>query len=226
MGVDIKAIPTKYKGYTFRSRQEARWAVFFDYLGVEYEYEKEGFDLPCGYYLPDFWIPEWKAWIEIKGKEPTKKELEKLIHLSLLVGGYCFLFISPDKPGILVGPPFPVCEGQFAEGISANFLYSPAQKRIAPFLGTDPQPEFNLPDMNPFRNADDFVPGICLKCQDDREYDEYGYGDVDTYCPFEGWQHSEFMAEDCNALCRNSDLNSAIQAFKSADFKNGKNTRA
>ena len=47
MGVGIKAIPTKYNGYTFRSRQEARWAVFFDHLGIEYEYEKEGFDLPC-----------------------------------------------------------------------------------------------------------------------------------------------------------------------------------
>lgn len=226
MGVNIKAIPTKYNGYTFRSRQEARWAVFFDHLGIEYEYEKEGFDLPCGYYLPDFWIPEWKAWIEIKGKEPTTKELEKLVHLSLLVGGHCFLFISPDKPGILVGPPFPICEGQFAEGISANFLYSPAQKRIAPFLATDPWPEFNLPDMDPFRNADDFVPSICLKCKNDLEYDEYGFGGAYTSCPFEGWKHSEFMAEHSDVLYRNSDLNSAIQAFKSADFKNGKNTRA
>ena len=221
MSVGIKAIPTKYNGYTFRSRQEARWAVFFDHLGIEYEYEKEGFDLPCGYYLPDFWIPEWKAWIEIKGKEPTTKELEKLVHLSLLVGGYCFLFISPDKPGILVGPPFPICEGQFATDISANFLYSPAQKRIAPFLATDPWPEFNPPDMDPFGNDYDFMPGICIKCPDD-----YGYGRRDTSCPFEGWEHSEFMAEDLKVLYRNSDLNSAIQAFKSADFKNGKNTRA
>ena len=226
MGIDIKAILTKYNGYTFRSRQEARWAVFFDYLGIEYEYEKEGFDLPCGYYLPDFWIPEWKAWIEIKGKEPTKKELEKLVHLSLLVGGHCFLFISPDKPGILVGPPFPICEGHFADGISANFLYSPAQKRVAPFLHTNPCPEFDMPDMEPFGSSDDFLPSICLKCQDDREYDEYGYGGRDTYCPFEGYMYSEFMAEDHNALCRNACLNSAIQAFKSADFKNGKNTRA
>ena len=27
---DIKAIETYYKGYRFRSRLEARWAVFFD----------------------------------------------------------------------------------------------------------------------------------------------------------------------------------------------------
>ena len=53
----IKPIETLYKGYRFRSRLEARWAVFFDTLGVEWEYEPEGFDLGDGlYYLPDFRI--------------------------------------------------------------------------------------------------------------------------------------------------------------------------
>lgn len=51
----IKAIETVYNGYRFRSRLEARWAVFFDALGVKYEYEPEGFELPSGqWYLPDF----------------------------------------------------------------------------------------------------------------------------------------------------------------------------
>lgn len=55
MSVLIKAIETEYNGYKFRSRLEARWAVFFDALGVEYEYEPEGFELPSGKrYLPDF----------------------------------------------------------------------------------------------------------------------------------------------------------------------------
>lgn len=63
----IKAIETSYKGYRFRSRLEARWAVFFDALGIKWEYEKEGFDLGDGLrYLPDFWIPEYKCWVEIK----------------------------------------------------------------------------------------------------------------------------------------------------------------
>lgn len=39
----IKAIETKYHGHVFRSRIEARWAVFFDTIGVSWEYEKEGF---------------------------------------------------------------------------------------------------------------------------------------------------------------------------------------
>lgn len=51
----IKAIETEYNGYKFRSRTEAKWAVFFDALGVDYEYEPEGYELPNGErYLPDF----------------------------------------------------------------------------------------------------------------------------------------------------------------------------
>lgn len=51
----MKAIETRYKGYRFRSRLEARWAVFFDALGIKWEYEPEGYDLgEAGWYLPDF----------------------------------------------------------------------------------------------------------------------------------------------------------------------------
>ncbi len=63
----IRPIETSYRGYLFRSRLEARWAVFFDALGIQWEYEKEGFDLGnAGYYLPDFWLPEFRFWVEIK----------------------------------------------------------------------------------------------------------------------------------------------------------------
>ena len=40
---EMKAIQTEYKGYLFRSRLEARWAVFFDACGVDWEYEPEGY---------------------------------------------------------------------------------------------------------------------------------------------------------------------------------------
>lgn len=51
----MKAIETIYKGYRFRSRLEARWAVFFDALGYEWEYEPEGYEMSGGErYLPDF----------------------------------------------------------------------------------------------------------------------------------------------------------------------------
>lgn len=50
----IKAIQTRYAGCHFRSRLEARWAVFMDHLGIGWEYEPEGFETSAGPYLPDF----------------------------------------------------------------------------------------------------------------------------------------------------------------------------
>jgi hypothetical protein len=50
----MKAIETRYKGYRFRSRLEARWAVCFDALGIPWEYEAQGYETTAGAYLPDF----------------------------------------------------------------------------------------------------------------------------------------------------------------------------
>jgi len=73
----MKAIETEFDGYKFRSRLEARWAVFFKTLGIPYAYEKEGFDLEGTWYLPDFWLPEQQYWIEVKGQDPTEEEHRK-----------------------------------------------------------------------------------------------------------------------------------------------------
>lgn len=62
----IKPIETVYKGYRFRSRLEARWAVFFDAANIRYQYEPEGFDLNGDYYLPDFYLPDFFIYVEIK----------------------------------------------------------------------------------------------------------------------------------------------------------------
>lgn len=63
----IKPIETYYNGYRFRSRLEARWAVFFDEIGVRYEYEPEGLVLSDGgHYLPDFYLPQFSSYFEVK----------------------------------------------------------------------------------------------------------------------------------------------------------------
>jgi len=83
----LKPIETHYNGYRFRSRLEARWAVFFDALGIKYEYEKEGYDLgEAGWYLPDFWLTECNRWVEIKGQKFTEGELNKAIALCEATG--------------------------------------------------------------------------------------------------------------------------------------------
>ncbi len=82
----IKAIQTVYKGYKFRSRLEARWAVFFDALGIEWDYEVEGFVLPNGtYYLPDFLLSVFNGgmYVEVKPGKLTEEEREKCYQLCL-----------------------------------------------------------------------------------------------------------------------------------------------
>lgn len=83
-----KAIPTEYKGHLFRSRLEARWAVFFDACGVEWEYEPEGYDLGDGVrYLPDFLLhgvagrAKGDLYVEVKGRM-TAYDAEKIWRFS------------------------------------------------------------------------------------------------------------------------------------------------
>jgi len=65
--VSMPAIETYYAGVLFRSRLEARWAVFFDQLRVKWFYEYEGYKLPSGTkYVPDFWLHELGLLVEIK----------------------------------------------------------------------------------------------------------------------------------------------------------------
>lgn len=62
----MQAIETRYAGCRFRSRLEARWAVFFNTLGILWNYEPEGFELKAGRYLPDFWLPQVGMYAEVK----------------------------------------------------------------------------------------------------------------------------------------------------------------
>jgi hypothetical protein len=85
MTTRIQAIETQYRGYRMRSRLEARWAVFFDSLGIQWRYESEGFNVNGRPYLPDFFLsygpggqPGWGFWVEIK-PIPLTAEQAKLI---------------------------------------------------------------------------------------------------------------------------------------------------
>jgi hypothetical protein len=63
----MKAIEVKYNGLTFRSKTEAKWALFMDIIGCKYIYEPEGYDLGDGvFYCPDFYLPDIETFLEIK----------------------------------------------------------------------------------------------------------------------------------------------------------------
>lgn len=103
-----KSLPTYYKGITFRSRLEARWAIIFDELGYKWEYEPEAFliehyEQSFGY-LPDFYMPELDCFVEVKG-HLTYEEYVRLMqiaqHITAPKGGSNYE--NGGKPFIVVG---------------------------------------------------------------------------------------------------------------------------
>lgn len=118
----LRAIETHFKGYRFRSRLEARWAVFFDALGLKWEYEPEGFVTSAGPYLPDFrvWTPQGKPmWYEVKPAGVLSDEkfdafcdgLPKPSRFALLAGDPLEFFAKKDvTPGhSYCGTMCPLC---------------------------------------------------------------------------------------------------------------------
>jgi hypothetical protein len=108
--MSIKAIETVYKGYKFRSRLEARWAVFLDSLNVNYEYEPEGYQCDNLYYLPDFKVKccglrgscdigeSFDLFIEVKPRTNISFEESEKIKM-LAHGGYPVLIVT-DIPNV------------------------------------------------------------------------------------------------------------------------------
>lgn len=112
----VEALPTVYRGTTFRSALEASWAATLDTLGVTWEYEPETITLPSGArYVPDFRLPEIGAWLEVKG--PGVPRVEKAFEFGESLSCDCprirgIKHCSCRWPGgelVLVGnPPRPI----------------------------------------------------------------------------------------------------------------------
>lgn len=106
---DVAPIPTFFGGIYYRSRTEARWAVFLSMLEIPFNYEDSGFAIKTDaeefWYLPDFLLPDLDAWpqvVEVKGAQPTQEEVTKL--LGVCEAKACdgmFLIGRPDLCGEL-----------------------------------------------------------------------------------------------------------------------------
>ncbi len=102
-----KPIETIYKGIRFRSRLEARWAVFLDSLDCSWAYESEGYELPfSGWYLPDFRVhnfpmgqngDRFEIWVEVKGTMPSNEEINKLRELVCLTKIYGYFAVGTNN---------------------------------------------------------------------------------------------------------------------------------
>lgn len=88
-----------YKGICFRSKLEARWAVVFDMLGVEWIYEpetlKSTFTGEPIYYRPDFYFPEFDMYGEVKPSDEKLFEIQDKLSVMVDYGG-------PLSEGIII----------------------------------------------------------------------------------------------------------------------------
>lgn len=172
----LKAIETVYRGYRFRSRLEARWAVFFDALGLKWEYEKEGYDLgPAGLYLPDFWLVDVKMWAEVKPSREGDDQV-KCVALACATGFACLLLDGPPtykeywageaegEIGYLLTDEYIHDEHRFFsspsgdEWASANTLHAYVLARSARFEHGE------VPDVHAFVGYDGPETAECTRC--------------------------------------------------------------
>ena len=98
--------PTLYNSITYRSKLEARWAVFFSSLGVIHSYEPRTFYFPehsgdLHQYTPDFGILTEYDFIEIKFSTPTNTEYAKVRILSQR-GYKCAILAGGCNPDVQV----------------------------------------------------------------------------------------------------------------------------
>lgn len=109
----MQPIETSYAGCRFRSRLEARWAVFFDSIGIVWHYEHQGYELehrlsntPGTYrYLPDFWLPGLNAYFEAKGQLDSDADLLRMLDCAAAISaplGGC-----GEGPNVIVGGEIP-----------------------------------------------------------------------------------------------------------------------
>lgn len=125
----IKALPSFYRGITFRSRMEARWAVFMDVLGIRYFYEPEGYEIDGTYYLPDFFLPTIDAFLEVKNPLAPEDEWKK-----------CEVLCMTTRKSVFVYPcaPFMPSYDNDASDEQPGYVYFPSRDgRGDEDVGTD-----------------------------------------------------------------------------------------
>lgn len=66
-----------YKNQKMRSSWEVLFAVWLDLSQIKWKYEPKTFSFDTFNYTPDFYLPEFDCWIEIKGwfRDNSKEKL-------------------------------------------------------------------------------------------------------------------------------------------------------
>src|SRR5919112_3049565 len=129
-----KSYQTRYRGCHFRSRLEARWAVFFDTLDVPWEDEPKDFNLgDLGRYLPDFRLPWQEFWVEVKGAAPSVEEASKAQALANQTGESVMIFEGSQFEPPRFDPAAP--QGQGIRG-TVFWRFYPEAEEASAWTGT------------------------------------------------------------------------------------------
>lgn len=86
----------EYRCYPMRSHSETRWASMMDFFGIQWMYEPRLFKTSLGMYLPDFYLPDIGAYVEVKGPLPTEDEIQKAECVQEITG--CPVIFAHGKP--------------------------------------------------------------------------------------------------------------------------------
>jgi hypothetical protein len=143
----IHSLPSKYRGVHFRSRLEARWAYYFDRIGLEWRYEPEGYNLSGEFYCPDFLCGNDWFFVEIKpNKEERDKGLTKAHALAKATGLDVFITHGPPSMdgcyGIFPQEPTELIPHHFCH-LNGYFSEYPFKEKswCMPFIGDGYEPD-------------------------------------------------------------------------------------
>jgi hypothetical protein len=184
--------------------------VFFDTLGIKYEYEKEGFDLgeeeiradeyrytlSETWYLPDFWLPKQQCWFEVKGECPTQEEYAKARLLAHQSGKHVYIAAGEIKI-----PPveYPEDDGGDPPAPVAPMEYYTNLLEYAPFqIDYYIYPDWSISSWNE-----------CVKCKNIEI--NSGYTTMFLSCPC--------LEDECNDTFNTPRLRKAYRAARQARFE-------
>jgi hypothetical protein len=106
MTTGYSAIRTTYNGRVYRSRLESGVALTLDQLGIKFQHEPSSFLLDDGtHYMPDFWCPQIRLWIEVRGYATPKSERQIEVFGQAIMAGR----LRPDKMMMAAPPPVQEC---------------------------------------------------------------------------------------------------------------------
>ena len=120
MPYSVRVQPTVYDGHSFRSKTEARFAAFFNALDTAYLYEPNVYEFPIRRkdsplhadhpsgtvkYIPDFFLPDYNVFVEIKPRFPLHIECIKAHLLATSTQKHVFVLWDVRKQHLLQFTP-------------------------------------------------------------------------------------------------------------------------